>query len=572
MQIVKRQALISTPLDASLPNILDRVLRHRGIQSIDEIDMQTKSLLHYKLLKDIDIASSLMVEAIKQQSLITIVGDFDADGATSTALCMLCLRDFGHHKTTYIVPNRFDYGYGLSPPVVDIAHEMKTDLLVTVDNGISSIEGVKYAKSLGIKVIVTDHHLAPENLPIADAIVNPNQPGCEFPSKNLAGVGVAFYLMLSVRAKLIQSGYFEEKSMPPPNIASYLDIVALGTVADVVPLDKNNRILVHQGLQRIRSGRTRHGIQALLDVAGRNATRLASADLGFALGPRLNAAGRLEDMSVGIECLLTEDQFKARKLASELDGLNRSRQEIQQDMQIEAEKALSSLALSGQTLPAGLCVYDESFHAGVVGIVAGKLKEQYYRPTIVFAKENETTLKGSARSIAGVHIRDVLESIHSRNPSLITKFGGHAMAAGLSLPIDAYAEFSSMFAESVHDAMKGLPEHQQMLSDGELSAIEMSLDNAQILKCHLPWGQGFEAPVFDGVFNVVQQRLVGQKHLKLVLSKDRQVFDGIAFNVDVEQWPNESASRVHIAYQLDLNEFKNRVNVQLLINDLVVAS
>ncbi|MFC3121105.1 single-stranded-DNA-specific exonuclease RecJ [Agaribacter flavus] len=571
MQIVKRQALISSPLDTSMPSILDRVLRHRGIQSIDEIDMQTKSLLHYKRLKDIDVAAELVCEAIINQSTITIVGDFDADGATSTALCLLCLRDFGHTQASYIVPNRFDYGYGLSTPVVDLAHDMSTDLLITVDNGISSIEGVARARELGIKVLVTDHHLAADTLPAADAIVNPNQPNCDFRSKNLAGVGVAFYLMLAVRAKLQASAYFDRTNRVAPNIANYLDIVALGTVADVVALDKNNRILVHQGLQRIRCGKTRLGIQALLDVAGRKANTLASSDLGFALGPRLNAAGRLEDMSVGIECLLTEDINTARQLASELDALNRSRQVIQQDMQQEAEKILLALPFASNDLPAGICVYDESFHAGVVGIVAGKLKEQYYRPSIVFAEEDEFSLKGSARSIPGVHIRDVLESIHSRFPTLITKFGGHAMAAGLSLPKSAYTQFTQVFSEAVELALRGLPLTQQMMSDGELSPHEMNLENAKVLKCQLPWGQGFEAPLFDGVFDLIQQRIVGHKHLKLLLSKGGRMFDAIAFNVDLKQWPDNSATRVHIAYQLDINEFNNKVNVQLLVNDLVAA-
>ncbi|MGQ8367164.1 single-stranded-DNA-specific exonuclease RecJ [Glaciecola sp. 1036] len=571
MQIVHREPIIHSPLDAKLPPLLDKVLRQRGVQSIAEIDMQTKGLLHYNLFKDIEKATALVVDAIQQEKRICIVGDFDADGATSTALCMLCLRDFVHKKGFFIVPNRFDYGYGLSEPVVDIALEQGTDLLITVDNGISSISGVAAAKQAGLQVLITDHHLPGQFLPNADAILNPNQPDCAFPSKHLAGVGVAFYLMLSVRAQLIQSGYFETKQLQAPNIANYLDIVALGTVADVVPLDQNNRILVHQGLQRIRSGRTRLGIQALLDASGRKASQIASSDLGFALGPRLNAAGRLEDMSIGIECLLTEEMSKARQLAAELDKLNKSRQEIEQSMQAEAEKALASCVLDGTSLPAAISLYDDSFHAGVVGIVAGRLKEKYYRPCIVFAHESDTSIKGSARSIPGIHIRDLLDRIATDNPEVINKFGGHAMAAGLSIPTKAFDQFTLLFEQAAADALAGLPNQSQTLSDGELSAAEINLQNAQLLKSAIPWGQSFEAPMFDGVFEIVQQRIVGQKHLKMVVKKGHQITDAIAFNVDLDQWPNLQAKQVHLAYQLDVNEFNNRINVQLLVNQLMAV-
>ncbi len=565
MQIIRRQALSEQPISDSMSPVLDRVLRQRGVQTSDEIDTQTKSLLHYKTLLNIESAVDLVEEAILNKKTICIVGDFDADGATSVALCMLCLRDFGHNNMTYIVPNRFENGYGLTEPVVDLAAQKNTDLLITVDNGISSHAGVAKAKSLNLKVIITDHHLPSETLPNADAILNPNLPDSIFPSKHLAGVGVAFYLMLAVRARLISNRYFESAQIPVPKIANYLDIVALGTVADVVPLDKNNRILVQQGAQRIRSGHTRPGIKALLDVSKRRYQKITSIDLGFVLGPRLNAAGRLDDMSTGIECLLTDSFDHAHRLASSLETLNQSRRTIEQDMQKEAEAYLSSAIVDEEDAPAGICIFQEDFHVGIVGIVAGRLKEKYYRPTIVFAAESEDEIKGSARSVPGLHIRDLLAHIDAHSPGLIKKFGGHAMAAGLSLEkskfnafVAAYQQAASMFTES-------LPQNAQLYSDGSLKNYEMTLETAQALNSQIPWGQMFEVPLFDDVFEIVQQRIVGQKHLKLVVSRDKQHFDAIAFNVDLKEWPNQTAQKAHIVYQLDVNEYNRRTDLQLLV-------
>ncbi|MEM0912285.1 MAG: single-stranded-DNA-specific exonuclease RecJ, partial [Pseudomonadota bacterium] len=504
-----------------------------------------------------------------QDKAICIVGDFDADGATSTALCMLCLRDFGHKRTSYIVPNRFDNGYGLTEPVVELAEQNDTELLITVDNGISSHIGVAKAKAAGMKVLVTDHHLPSDNLPSADVILNPNLTDCQFPSKHLAGVGVAFYLMLAVRAKLISIDYFQTHRLPVPKIANYLDIVALGTVADVVPLDKNNRILVQQGVQRIRSKQSRPGIQALLDVSKRDPQKITSVDLGFVLGPRLNAAGRLDDMSTGIECLLAESYEEAYALATSLESLNQSRRNIEHEMQHEAESHLASIMLNQQDSPAGICVYQESFHVGIVGIVAGRLKEKYYRPTIVFASENDDEMKGSARSVPGLHMRDLLAHIDSQSPGLIKKYGGHAMAAGLSLEKNKYHAFCQAYQLASEAFTESLPKKAQVFSDGSLKNYEMTLDTASELNANIPWGQMFEAPLFDDVFAIEQQRIVGQKHLKLVVSRDGQYFDAIAFNVDLDVWPQSNPMRVHLVYQLDINEFNHRTNLQLMVRALV---
>ncbi|WP_395341341.1 single-stranded-DNA-specific exonuclease RecJ [Ningiella sp. W23] len=577
-RIKRRHARTEIVLDKSLPPIFDKILRQRGLDNIGDISTKASDLLHYQDLKDIDIATAVITEAIVKQQTICIVGDFDADGATSTALCMLCLKDFGHapEKTQFIVPNRFDFGYGLTEPVVDMAANQGAELIVTVDNGISSLHGVAAAKAKNIKVVVTDHHLAGEHLPNADAIVNPNQPGCKFASKNLAGVGVAFYLMSAVKTHLLQNGYFEAKGLPVPNLAQYLDIVALGTVADVVPLDKNNRILVHQGLQRIRAKKTRPGILALLQVANREASRLASSDMGFVLGPRLNAAGRLEDMSVGIHCLLCEDSYEAQRFAAQLDELNRQRRSIESEMQELAEAALSKVSLSSSAesepdTPAGIVLYDESFHQGVVGIVAGRIKEKYNTPTVAFANESESMLKGSARSIAGVHIRDVFEAIHRQFPELIAKFGGHAMAAGLSLSKANLAQFITAFENEVARVSAALPNAQVLLSDGQLPAENIDIDTASLFKLKIPWGQHFEEPLFDDEFSLIEHRIVGQKHLKMVVQKQGQLFDAIAFNVDTSLWPNNHIMRVHLAYRLDINEYRGQVSVQLLVQDLSPA-
>jgi single-stranded-DNA-specific exonuclease len=390
-------------------------------------------------------------------------------------------------------------------------------------------------------------------------------------SKNLAGVGVAFYLMLAIKSKLEEQQWFTQQGLPTPNLAKYLDIVALGTVADVVPLDKNNRVLVHQGLQRIRSGIARPGIRAILDIANRPCQKISSTDLGFVIGPRLNAAGRLDDMSLGIECLLVDDDYQARQMAARLDALNLERREIESSMQEEAIKALESLAFQAKDVPAGIVLYKEDYHQGVIGILAGRIKEKYYRPTIVFAMQDEKKVKGSARSIPGVHIRDVLEHISAQNPGLIIKFGGHAMAAGLSLATENLARFTALFEAAIAEATEGLPEQDVLLSDGELKSHEISLENASLLKLSVPWGQTFEEPLFDGVFQLKSQRIVGKNHLKMVVAQDGVEFDAIAFNVDLNLWPNKQARQVNMAYRLDINEFRGQISVQLLVQALQAA-
>ena len=571
LPIVRRELCSDSRLSTQLHPVLDRVYRGRAIRNIDELDNAVKQLSHYNLLKGIDAASACLVDAIKTQKRVTIIGDFDADGATSTAVCVLALRQLGLQRVNYLVPNRFDFGYGLSEQIVDVAYEQGTDILLTVDNGIACLAGVKRAKALGLTVIVTDHHLPGNTLPDADAIVNPNQPGCEFPSKNLAGVGVAFYLMLSLRAALQQQGWFEGKQ--PPNLATLLDIVAVGTVADVVALDKNNRVLVYQGLQRIRSGHCRPGIQALFEIANRNKplAYLTSTDLGFVIGPRLNAAGRLDDMALGIECLLCDDPLQARHMAAELDRLNLQRRAIETEMKEEAEAALASVSV-GEDLPPALVMYQPHFHQGVIGIVAGRLKEKHHRPVIVFANQDDNTIKGSARSIPGLHIRDILDEVNTGWPGVIDKFGGHAMAAGLSLATDALAQFEKAFHHVTLRHLANIDCERKILSDGELAADEIDLSLAHALRQAGPFGQGFDAPKFDGVLDIVDQRMVGENknHLKLVFRKaNGEEVDGIAFGVDNTVWPNAGILRAQVVYQLDINTFRGRESVQLLIEEIV---
>lgn len=570
MQIIRRQPATNKPLNDEIPPILEKVFRNRGIVQASQLSVQAKHLYHYNQLCNIDKAASIIANAVVSNKRIAIVGDFDADGATSTVLCILALKAMGYQNVSYIVPNRFDYGYGLTPPVVDIAHQDNVELLITVDNGISSHKGVDYAKSMGMQVIVTDHHLSPEILPNADAIVNPNQSDCEFESKNLAGVGVAFYVMSATRNTLLEREYFSQNNIPLPNMANFLDIVAIGTVADVVKLDKNNRILVHQGIQRIRSGRTRPGVLALLQLSNRQYTRCCASDIGFTIGPRLNAAGRLEDMSTGIECLLSEDKHKATQLAAELDGLNQARREIEQSMHDDAELAIANLKLTGSDVPNAIVLYQADFHQGVVGIVAGRIKEKYYRPCFVFAIENEqqTQLKGSGRSVEGVHIRDVLARIDSLAPNLLIKFGGHAMAAGVSIEKTNLPKFTKLLNMVVGELTESLPNSAQIYSDGSLSPTNLTIQTAHTLKYSLPWGQGFDEPIFDGIFTLVNQRIVGQKHLKMTVLIEQLHIDAIAFNVDVNKWPNEEVKQVKLAYKLDINEFRGQTNLQLLVMSL----
>ena len=566
MQISRRLKKDTQHLPDPLHPRLKQIYADRGIEDAAQLNRSAKALLHFNQLQGVEKAVSLLSEAIATNKKIIIVGDFDADGATSTALSMMSLSLMGSTNHDYLVPNRFDFGYGLSPEIVEVAAQQQAEVIMTVDNGIACFAGVEKAKSLGITVIVTDHHLAAESLPIADAIVNPNQPGCGFLSKNLAGVGVAFYLMLALRAELKSNGWFVQQGLPVPNLADFLDIVALGTVADVVPLDENNRILVHQGLQRIRSDKCRPGIQAIIEVAGKERSRLVASDLGFVVGPRLNAAGRLDDMSLGIECLITDDPARARQIAVKLDSLNRERREIEGSMQQEAVKALDGLNLDANSLPFGLVLYRADYHQGVIGILAGRIKDKYYRPTIAFAHQDDDTLKGSARSIPGLHIRDLLEEINSRYPDVIAKFGGHAMAAGLSLPLKNLPAFEQVFHQIAEENLKDRPLAGELISDGELQTEEFTLAFAQCLKDAGPWGQGFPEPLFDGEFQLMDHRLVGSKHLKMTLKLESGVLiDAIAFNVDLAQWPNPQCSHVNLAYKLDINEFRGRTSLQLMV-------
>lgn len=554
--------------------VLARLYALRGVSSAMELERALKMLAPAQALKGMDRALSLLEVALKENQRILVIGDFDADGATSTVLALLALRAMGARHVDYLVPNRFEYGYGLTPEIVALARQSKSpDLIMTVDNGISSIEGVQAAQAAGIRVLVTDHHLPGSELPAADAIVNPNQPGCDFPSKNLAGVGVVFYLLSSLRTRLKNAGWFIAQGMQEPQLTDYLDLVALGTVADVVPLDANNRVLVQQGLLRMRAGRCRPGITALLAVAGKAPAQLVASDLGFQVAPRLNAAGRLDDMSHGIECLLTDSQDLAAQYASELDGLNLERRSIESGMQQEALKALQQFSLDSSSLPNGLVLFDRRWHQGVIGILAGRLKERFHRPVIAFAPADDTdahgVLKGSARSIPGVHVRDVLDMVAARHPGLITRFGGHALAAGLSLPHANLAAFRQAFDAAVAAAVDTADLEPVLHSDGELPADCFSEGFAELLRQGGPWGQGFPEPLFHGDFLCLDQRVLKEKHLKLSLSHpdSNRVFDAIAFNVDRDLWPAET-SRVRLAYRLDINEFRGSRSLQLMVEYL----
>ncbi|BEL77204.1 MULTISPECIES: single-stranded-DNA-specific exonuclease RecJ [Serratia] len=569
-QLRRRPAADDTHLPASLPPLLRRLYALRGVQAEQELERGVKGMLPWQQLDGIDAAVSLLQQALADGRRIMVVGDFDADGATSTALTVLALRSMGGASVDYLVPNRFEDGYGLSPEVVEQAAARGAELIVTVDNGISSHAGVDVAHAKGMQVLVTDHHLPGETLPAAEAIVNPNLRGCAFPSKSLAGVGVAFYLMLALRARLRDSGWFEQRALAMPNLAELLDLVALGTVADVVPLDANNRILVYQGLNRIRAGKCRPGIRALLEVANRDARQLAANDLGFALGPRLNAAGRLDDMSIGVALLLSDDIAQARMLANDLDALNQTRREIEQGMQVEALQLCDQLERTSTELPYGLAMYHPEWHQGVVGILASRIKERFHRPVIAFAPAGDGILKGSGRSVPGLHMRDALERLDMLNPGLMMKFGGHAMAAGLSLEEARFDEFRQRFGELVGEWLDPAMLEGVIWSDGELAMQELSLTTAELLREGGPWGQAFPEPTFDGKFRILQQRLVGEKHLKLMVEPlgGGPLLDGIAFNVDTTLWPDSSVREVELAYKLDVNEFRGSRNVQLLIQHL----
>jgi single-stranded-DNA-specific exonuclease len=562
----------TTSLPDSLHPVLRRIYAARGVAEAAELELTLERLIPPSQLMGIGQAVELLVSALREQRRILIVADFDADGATSCATAARALRALGAAHVDFLVPNRFEFGYGLTPEIVQVAAQHAPDLLITVDNGISSIEGVRAARAAGMRVLITDHHLPGSELPPADAIVNPNQPGDEFPSKALAGVGVIFYVMLALRARLRETGWFTERGIAEPNLATLLDLVALGTVADVVPLDRNNRILVAQGLARIRADRSCPGIQALLRVAGRDPARLTATDLGFTIAPRLNAAGRIADMALGIACLLTDDPVEAERMARQLDALNRERREIEAGMQREALTVVERLKLADAGLPRGLCLFDESWHQGVIGLVASRVKERVHRPVIAFAPAGDGEIKGSARSVPGLHIRDALDNIAARHPELLSKFGGHAMAAGLTLARRDFEAFARAFDEETARWLTDDDLRGRLYTDGELAPADLTLVLAELLRDAGPWGQGFPEPMFDGRFEVVERRVVGEKHLKLKLraSVATPVVDAIAFQA-APQGVAPDWSSVHIAYRLDVNEYQGSRAVQLVVEHIVAA-
>ena len=547
----------------SLDPVLARLFAARGVTSPDQLDYGLAGLAPVRSLDGIDSAVELLLK--HKQDRIVVIGDFDVDGATSTALMLRCLSAFGFSNVSYLVPNRFEFGYGLSPEIVQVAAERSPQLIVTVDNGISSLAGVSAAKEEGIAVLVTDHHLPAEELPEADVIVNPNLVGSTFASRNLAGVGVAFYVMAALGKALEEQGEKGCARVP----AKFLDLVALGTVADVVPLDHNNRILVQQGLSRIRAGQTVTGIRALLAQAGRTLPRIVSTDLGFAAGPRLNAAGRLEDMSVGIECLLTDDDATAAQLATLLDNINKERRDIESTMREQAFAYVDSL--DAKKWPSCVCVYDESWHQGVVGLIASRVKEKCHRPVIAFARESDSHLKGSARSIAGVHARDLLEAVSSTHPGLIDKFGGHAMAAGLTIAEANYAAFADAVAAQLTRLYPDADFSGAIVSDGVVAETDIArwgglLQFAQALRNAGPWGSGFPEPTWNGDFELLEQRTVGESHLKMRLKAvgGNNVIDAIAFN----QAGPAFRGVVQLAYRLDVNEWRGRETPQLIVEQI----
>ncbi|MDE1887997.1 MAG: single-stranded-DNA-specific exonuclease RecJ [Gammaproteobacteria bacterium] len=558
--------------DARLPDTLHPLLRRiyaaRGARTPADLDHALSALHDFHGFHGMRAAVVLLAECLERDLKILIVGDFDADGATSSALGVRALRTLGARNVDYLVPNRFDYGYGLTPEIVALAASRRPHLIVTVDNGISSHAGVAAARAAGMRVLVTDHHLPGATLPDADAILNPNLPDDGFPSKCLAGVGVTFYLLLALRAHLRESGWFTQRALAEPNLAEFLDIVALGTVADLVPLDHNNRVLVAQGLARIRAGQCVPGIQALLHTAQRELAQVTAADLGFVVAPRLNAAGRLTDMSLGIECLLADDAPRARELAAKLDALNRERRAIEAQMRAEALRTLDHMSLDATdaALPFGLCLFNAEWHQGVIGLVAARIKDRVHRPVIAFARAENGQLKGSARSVAGVHIRDVLEAVDTRCPGLITRFGGHAMAAGLSLAAQRYEEFARVFDAEVRGWVKAGDLDGVLYTDGELEPEYLTLECAALLRAAGPWGQTFPEPCFDGVFQILEQRVVGHGHLKLTLAEPRSSarVDAIAFHPVGEHLPPD-CRRACVVYRPEVNAWHGESRLQLLV-------
>jgi len=565
---VRRRAAGRFDHDSMHPK-LRQIYAARQVVSEDDIDYRLECLLTPQDLPGVDDAVEVLESKLRNNARILFIGDFDADGATSSALGILALKAMGADHVGYLVPNRFDHGYGLSPEIVRIADQMRPDLLITVDNGIANVEGVEVANSLGTPVIITDHHLPGERLPEAVAIVNPNLHGSAFSSRSLAGVGVIFYVMVALRSHLRKRGWFATR--PQPNLGALLDLVAIGTVADVVPLDKNNRILVANGLDRINMGRTRPGIAALLGFCHSRTGEITSSDLGFVVAPRLNAAGRLQDMSLGIECLLTDNQRQASRMARELDQLNKQRREIESDMKTQAMEVIDKLQMSGDIEP-GVCLYDKHWHQGIVGLIASRIKERIGKPVIAFARANGRELKGSGRSIPGLHIRDVLNGIHTRYPDLIIRFGGHAAAAGLSLKEENFPRFVEAFSQEVRLHLHDDGEGDVIYSDGGLHDRDLSLDFASLLKKSGPWGQQFPEPVFDDEFEVLDSRVVGHEHLKLTVRKREggKVVDAIAFYHDKNWQRDDMKDGVRLVYRLDINEYQGVRKPQLIVQHLAL--
>ncbi|ASK33473.1 single-stranded-DNA-specific exonuclease RecJ [Alcanivorax sp. N3-2A] len=557
---LRRRPAVAVPDWPDVPPLLARVLAARGVKDASELELTLKGLPRPDRFGGLEAAVALLLQAREQHWRICVVGDYDADGATATALMVRGLQRLGYARPDFLVPNRFEYGYGLSPAIVELARDtMNPDLIITVDNGIASIDGVAAARAAGMRVLITDHHLPGDTLPEADALLNPRLPGQDFPAVNLAGVGVAFYLLMALQSRLdVQGG-----------VVDLIDLVALGTVADVVVLDGTNRILVEQGLRRLRAGQGSPGIRALLEVAGRDPARLVAADLGFAVGPRLNAAGRLADMSHGIECLLAESAPEARRYAEELDTINRERRGIEQGMRDAAMHEVARLG-ERERLPVALCLHGEDWHEGVVGILASRVKEAVHRPVIAFAPAREAgLLKGSGRSIPGLHLRDVLDAVATRHPGLLHKFGGHAMAAGMTLAAADLAAFTAAFQQAVAAVAAADLFDEVVDTDGELAESDICLGTAELLNHRFPWGQGFPPPRFDGRFEVLQHRVVGERHLKLTLGlpASRSVVDGIHFNA-APALLGARLSRIEGVYRLEVNEFRGLRQPQLLFEFL----
>lgn len=567
-QITLRPNNKPQPSLKNLDPLLHRIFSSRGITENTQLNRTLNQLPSPWLLTGMESMVEHLITTLKQRQKISIVADFDADGATSCAVAVKGLKLLGAHLVSYVVPNRFKYGYGLTPEIVDLViKQQHPDVIITVDNGISSIDGVKAAKDSAIKVLITDHHLPGTQLPKADAIVNPALPNDKFPSKNIAGVGVIFYVLVALRSRLREKLWFEEQDLKQPNLAQLLDFVALGTVADVVVLDQVNRILVHQGLLRIRSNKAHLGIKALIEITKKKFNSINSDDLAFALAPRLNAAGRMDDMSLGIECLLTENRLLAQKNAEKLEQLNKERKAVEVQMKDEALSLLSKMqVLDKKHLPAGVCLFEKDWHQGVIGILASRIKDRLHRPVVAFALVDNDEIKGSARSIAGIHIRDVLSEVAANHPQILSKFGGHAMAAGMSLKMHDYPVFNLAFNEVVKKHLSGIDLEQKIYSDGQLCEQQITLEFSEQLKNLATWGNGFPEPMFDGVFEVIQCRIVGKQHLKFVLRLPNKelLVDAIAFFVEhPEKWLGVRS--INLVYKLDVNEYRGNKSVQLIL-------